>query len=79
MTSTGSSPEIVVLKQGVSVTRDALALLWSLEDRGLTVELDDGDLLIGPRGKLTGADRQQIRDHKPELIRLVEMERAVVA
>ena len=79
MTSTGSSPEIVVLKQGFSVTRDALALLWSLEDRGLTVELDDGDLLVGPRRKLTGADRQQIRDHKPELIRLVEMEREVVA
>ena len=69
-----TASEIVVLgNAGISVTREALTLLWSLEDRGLIVELDDGDLLVGPRGQLTGADRQGIREHKDELISLVKL------
>ena len=75
-----ASEEIVVLgNAGVSVTREAVTLLWSLENRGLIVELDDGDLLVGPRGQLTGTDRQGIRAHKDELISLVRVCGEVVA
>lgn len=74
-----SRPEIVVLKGGHSATLAALRLLWSLEDRGLTLTLDGEDLLVGPRTDLTPGDRDLIREHKPELIYLVRYCDEVVA
>ena len=79
-TLTASRPEIVVLKGGHSATVAALRLLWSLEDRGLTIALEDEEhLLVGPRADLTPGDRALIREHKPELIHLVRYCDEVVA
>ncbi len=55
--SSPSKPEIVVLRDGHSATVDALKLLWALEDRGLTIALQDEDLLVGPRTDLTPSRR----------------------
>ena len=56
------------------VTAGAVRLLWSLEDRGVAVRLDerDGALLVGPRGRLTDADRRAIRAYRDELRELVQ-------
>ena len=70
MTSIASESEIVVLRDGHSATVDALKLLWALEDRGLTIALEDEDLLVGPRTDLTPSDRESIREHKAELLHL---------
>ena len=62
----------VVLKNGLSVPLAALRVLWSLEERGLHVQLDDDDgLFVGPRRQLTSADRDAIRAHRDDLRQLV--------
>ena len=73
MATLTASEELVVLTPGVSVTREALALLWSLEDRGLTIEIDDEDLLVGPSEELSASDRDAVRAHKGEIMSLVRM------
>ena len=81
MDSTGSdvATEIVVLRAGLSVTRDALQVLWHLEEKGHDVRLDnDGGLLVS-QGGLTEDERQQIRSHKAELVWLVTYCNEVVA
>ena len=71
-TLTASEVETVMLKGGVSVPLPALQLLWNLENRGLTVKLDDtGALLVGPRGRLTPRDRGAIQRNRDTLARLV--------
>jgi hypothetical protein len=50
-------------------------VLWAFEDRGLTIRLDhDGALLVGPRERLTVADRDAIRAHRDMLVALVRYE-----
>lgn len=72
MTLTASeSAGLVVLHGGLAVPLAALRVLWSLEDRGLIVRLDGDGLLVGPRGKLTDADRAGIRQHRDDLRQLV--------
>lgn len=69
-TDSKSSP-FIVLRNGHAVPVDALRLLWALENRGLSIQLDHGDLLVGPRNSLNDADRAAIRAHKAELIALI--------
>lgn len=48
---------LVVLRGGLTVPLDALQFAWSLEDRGATLAIDAGDLVIeGPPGFLTADD-----------------------
>ena len=69
--STGS--EVVTLRGGLLAPVDALRLLWDFEERDLIVRLsDDGGLLVGPRNKLTPADRERIRTHRDALVELVK-------
>ena len=72
-TSLVSEGTLVVLRPGVSVTQEALQVLWALEDRGLTVQLDGQELLVGPQHQLTPADRLAIRKHKDELLSLLRV------
>ena len=60
---------------GLSVTRQALEMLWDLEARHLTVKLDPtrGCLLVGPASRLTSDDDAAIREHRDELIALVRV------
>jgi hypothetical protein len=80
MPTTLTASETVVLRGGLSVSLPALQLLWALEDRRLTIRLDDdGGLLVGPRTRLTNADRAAIRQHRDELVALVRYCDEVVA
>ncbi len=72
-TSTASDGTLVVLQPGVSVTQEAIQLLWAFEDRGLTLRLDGKGLLVGPRSQLTPADRSAIHRHKDELMSLLHV------
>jgi hypothetical protein len=49
----------------------ALHLLWSLEDRGISIRVDDGLLVLKPVSLIPEADRGLIRRHKFHLLHLV--------
>jgi hypothetical protein len=67
-----SAPETIVLKGGTVISLPALRVLWDLEARGLDIRLGtDGRILVGPNALLDDTDRDLIRQHKAELIRLV--------
>lgn len=72
MPTTPTSSETVTLAPGLVVRLDALTLLWDLEARHCTIRLNGEQLLIGPRTILTDDDRAAIRQHKPELVHLVQ-------
>jgi hypothetical protein len=72
MTTTAISSETVVLKGGFIVSMDALRLAWALEHRGCVLKCaDDGSLFVGPRNQITPADVERIREHRDELLALV--------
>ncbi len=70
-----SEPTVVTMTSGLVVSVPALQLLWRLEDTGMVVKLDKrtGRLLVGPTGRLSAGDVTAIRDHRDELIALVQM------
>jgi hypothetical protein len=57
-----SASDFVTLDNGCIVPIAALRLALDLESRGCQLLLDDGDgILIGPRDRVTDADRDGIR------------------
>ena len=64
--------ERVMLNQGCVVSRQAFDLLCDLERRELVIEREGDQLTVGPRTKLTDNDRAQIRQHRDELLMLVD-------
>ncbi len=64
-------PELVTLKDGLSVSLAALRVLWNLEERGLDLRAEGDVLLIRPRSRLTAADDAAIRSYRDELLTLV--------
>ena len=66
-----ATTETVVLKGGVSVSLDALKVLWNLEDRQFLLSVDGDSLLVQPQASITVADDAAIRQHRNELIALV--------
>jgi hypothetical protein len=67
-----TASDTVVLKGGLCVSVDALRLLWAFENRGCVVRREeDGSLFIGPRDQITAADAARIREHRDELLALV--------
>ena len=73
MRATDTAP-YVVLHGGLSVPLAALQVLWNLENRGFTLRVDDGALIVSPRSQLTPEDDQAIRRHRNPLIALVRYE-----
>jgi hypothetical protein len=72
MMPTSTASDFVTLAGGLSVPLNALQTLWAFEDRGLTVRLAaDGALLVGPRDRLTPADREAILAYRDQLVSLV--------
>jgi hypothetical protein len=59
--------EIITLRQGVCVPLAAILLALNLEERGVTVRLEAGVLLVSPRRLLTPLDLDAIRTHKDAL------------
>jgi hypothetical protein len=51
-------------------------LLADLRRRGLRVRLQGGKVYVGPRDKMTEADRQAITAHKPHLVALLLAEQS---
>jgi hypothetical protein len=49
----------------------AAELLADLQRRGLTLEAHDNKLRVRPKGSLTAAEQAAVRQHKPELLRLL--------
>jgi hypothetical protein len=72
MPTSSTAAETVVLKGGLTVSLDALRLLWGFEDRGCIVRTLDGSTLqVGPRHLISDEERERIRQYKPELLALV--------
>ena len=66
------SSSAVVLKDGLSVSLEALQLAWRLEDAGVVLVLGENDRLrAGPPAKLSEPDRAPIRAHRDELMAVV--------
>ena len=73
MPSNSSRGAVVVLKDGLSVSKSALDLAWDLEDRGHELRVaDDGEHLLVSTDGLTEQHCQQIRRYKPEIISLIK-------
>jgi hypothetical protein len=49
----------------------AETIVAQLRARGISLSLDGGSIVVRPRQKLTDSDRQLIREHKAELLTLV--------
>jgi hypothetical protein len=72
MTTTASSDlEIVTLKGGLVVSVEALRLALTLEDRGFRMEPVGDKLRVDPRENLTADDVTLIRQHRDELLAIV--------
>lgn len=66
-----SASDFVVLP-GLTLPLAAVQLALDLENRGLRLTIDDGDVLVvGPRERLTSADRKAIRLWKRHLLAIV--------
>ena len=64
--------ETVVLRQG-PVSLAALKLLWQLEEDQFLISLDgDQQLRIKPKARITPALDAAIREHRDELVMLVQ-------
>ena len=63
----------VVLSDGYSVPLPALQLLWNLEARGFSLDIDprEGALVVRPRSRISPEDDRQIRQHRDSLRALV--------
>lgn len=49
-----------------------ICLLWSLEQRGVSVRInDDGELVIKPMSLIPASDRILIRRHKPRILYMI--------
>ena len=66
-----ATDRFVTLRGGLIVPAEPYLLLLDFERRGVRVDLDGPDLLIGPRAYLTADDRAAIKRWKPHLHQLV--------
>ena len=66
-TTSTASTERVVLRGGLTVSVDALRLLWDLEERGFYMRLDGAIPCIRPSAKLTPSDREALHAHRDEV------------
>ena len=71
MATTSAVSERVTLTGGLTVSADALRVLWDLEDRGVELWLDGDTLCVRPVSALTAADDDAINEHRDELRALV--------
>ena len=67
------------MKSGLAVSREALELLWRLEDTGMVIRLENERLRVGPADRVSEADDVAIRQYRDELVALVRMCDEVVA
>ena len=67
--STNSSDAFVLLKGGLVLPLAAVQFALDLEQRGLQLRVEDGDVLfVGPKNRLTDDDRVRIRRWKLHLL-----------
>lgn len=71
---------LVTLRGGPAVPEDVLQLAWRLAEQGVDLQVNEtGRLLVGPRSRITDADRQAIREHKQMLTTVVKYCDEVIA
>lgn len=68
------SVDVVTLRGGTPVPLAAIQLALDLEERGITMRLDDGTLVVRPRSLLTEDDIARIREHRDALKTFVAYE-----
>lgn len=75
-----SGSDFVTLRSGLVLPVAALQIAWNLEARGLHLRrAEDGALVVGPRERLTEADRAAIRQWRAHLLAIAaEAEAAVL-
>jgi hypothetical protein len=49
----------------------ATQVLQNLQSQGFSIQLQNDSLLVSPREKITDSIRDTIREHKPELIKIL--------
>jgi hypothetical protein len=74
---TSIATESITLKGGHVVSLDALRLLRALEEDGLSVERDGEYLTVAPKAKVKDEYRPAIRQHRDELLMLVDYRETV--
>ena len=73
MQTTADTTERVVLRCGLSVPVTALRLLWDLENRGFSLCVEAGRLVVSPWSQVTAAEDRAIRRYRYDLLRLVSV------
>lgn len=63
--------ELVALRGGVVVDAEAIAFGVALEARGVSLHVEDGELVLRPPDRVTEADVAGVRRHAGDLTRLV--------
>jgi hypothetical protein len=66
-----SSERYIALRDGPVVPADALCLLWSLADRGVTVTRQDDRLRVTPARAVTPTDLQRLRRWRADVLAIV--------
>jgi hypothetical protein len=66
-----SASDFVLLKGGLTLPVAVVRLALTFEERGITLRVDGDSLLVGPRERLTDADRELIRRWKLHLLALL--------
>jgi hypothetical protein len=68
-----SRSDFVTLRGGLTLPLGAVQLALDLEQRGLHLRREDGDVLfVGPRERLTDDDRAGLRRWKRHLLAILE-------
>jgi hypothetical protein len=62
------------MRGGTLLPIPVLRKLWSIEARGVRFELDDEDVVVGPRRLLDDAALAFITEHKPMLVSILSAE-----
>jgi hypothetical protein len=67
-----SASNFVTFRGGLTLPVDAVRLALDLEHRGISLTVEDGDVLaVGPRDRLTDEDRTLIRQWKRHLVAII--------
>jgi hypothetical protein len=68
---TTAAVETVTLDGGLTVSLDALRLVWALEGRGVAVRVEGSDIVLWPPALLTDDDVAAVRAMKADVRALV--------
>jgi len=62
-----NASDFVLMRNGLMLPVAAVRLALDLEQRGCRLNVEGDDLVIGPKDRITDADRQNIRRYRDHL------------